>query len=91
MVLYDKGDPIEAVQVLGPWIRHVHIKDAIRTRQPGTWGREVPWGDGDVGPAEFVKALADAGFSGALAVEREAGDDRLGDIALAVSRLAATG
>jgi len=49
MILYDKGDPIEAVRTLGPWIKHLHVKDATRTEQPGTWGAEVPWGTGQVG------------------------------------------
>ena len=87
MILYDKGDPIEAVRVLGRWIRHVHIKDAVRTTQPGTWGREVPWGDGQVNPEAFLDALAEIGYQGVLAIEREAGDDRLADIKLAAERL----
>ncbi|MGD0263150.1 MAG: sugar phosphate isomerase/epimerase family protein, partial [Verrucomicrobiota bacterium] len=37
MILYDKGNPIAALRVLGPWIRQVHIKDARRTKAPGTW------------------------------------------------------
>jgi len=91
MILYDKGDPVEAVRVLAPWIKHVHIKDANRTTTPGTWGAEVPWGDGQVGVRAFLEALNEIGFDGALAVEREAGDDRVGDIRKAVERLAATG
>lgn len=87
MILYDKGDPIEAVQTLGSWIKHVHIKDAVKTKVPGTWGQEVPWGDGQVGTHDFLTALNQIGFSGALAVEREAGDDRVGDIKLAIERL----
>ena len=31
MLLYDKGDPIEALRLLGPWVRQVHIKDARKT------------------------------------------------------------
>jgi len=89
MILYDKGDPVEAVSVLGPWIRHVHVKDARRTRTPGTWGEEVPWGEGEVDHARFLRALAAAGFRGTLAVEREAGEDRAGDVKRAVERLAA--
>jgi len=91
MILYDKGNPVEAMRTLGPWIKHVHIKDAVRTRQPGTWGTEVPWGDGEVGAEPFLRALCDAGFSGTLAIEREGGNNRLGDIQLAAERLAATG
>ena len=91
MVLYDKGDPVAAVATLAPWIKHVHVKDAIRTKQPGTWGQEVPWGEGDVGADAFLKALRAIGFDGVLAVERECGDDRLGDIRLALERLVEAG
>jgi len=87
MILYDKGDPIEAVRVLSPWIKHIHIKDAIRTKEPGTWGLEVPWGEGQVGPEAFLSVLEEIGFEGTLAIEREAGDDRVGDVKLAADRL----
>jgi L-ribulose-5-phosphate 3-epimerase len=91
MILYDKGNPIEAVTVLAPWIKHIHIKDATRTLQPGTWGAEVPWGDGQVQPEAFLNALLDIGFDGALAIEREAGDNRFGDVKLAAERLSSLG
>jgi len=87
MILYDKGDPVEAVKVLGKWVRHIHIKDAIRTTKPGTWGTEVPWGGGEVMPERFLQVLKKIGFDGGLAIEREAGDDRLGDIRQAVEKL----
>jgi len=94
MILYDKGNPIAALRVLAPWIKHLHVKDATRTKEPGTWGAEVPWGSGEVGIVggevgivEFVRALEDIEFDGAMAIEREAGDERLGDIALAADRL----
>ncbi|MBN2137405.1 MAG: sugar phosphate isomerase/epimerase [Sedimentisphaerales bacterium] len=89
MILYDKGDPIEAMRVLAPWIKHLHVKDATRTKVPGTWGAEVPWGEGQVGIERFAAALEEIGFDGAMAIEREAGDDRVGDIALAAERLGA--
>jgi len=89
MILYDKGDPIEAVRVLSPWIRHLHVKDATRTQKPGTWGAEVPWGDGQVGIERFLGVLEEVGFDGAMAIEREAGDNRVGDIKLAIDRLTA--
>jgi sugar phosphate isomerase/epimerase len=88
MILYGKGDPIEAVWTLGDWIKHVHIKDAVRTQTPGVWGAEIAWPTGEVGGAEFLKALEGTGFAGALAIEREAGDDRLGDIKAAIEALA---
>jgi len=87
MILYDKGDPIEALHTLGPWIRHLHVKDATRTKQPGTWGAEVPWGKGEVGAKAFINALKEIGFKGAMAIEREAGNDRPADIKLAIEKL----
>jgi L-ribulose-5-phosphate 3-epimerase len=41
MLLYDMGDPIRAVEILGPDIRSVHAKDARRPKAPGQWGQEV--------------------------------------------------
>jgi sugar phosphate isomerase/epimerase len=87
MILYDKDEPCEAVRALAPWIKHTHIKDAIRTAEPGRWGMEVPWGQGEVGGENFLKALKEIGYEGTLAVEREWGDNRFDDIRLAVERL----
>ena len=88
MILYGKGDPIEAVHTLGPWIKHIHIKDGQPSDQPGvTWGMEVPWGTGRVGAAAFLDALEKVGYEGAVAIEREAGDDRFGDIKRAAEAL----
>jgi sugar phosphate isomerase/epimerase len=89
MILYNMGNPVEAVRVLAPWIRHLHIKDAIRTAQPGTWGQEVVWGTGQVGAECFLKTLREIGYKGVLSIEREAGQDRFGDIQKAVRHLSA--
>ena len=87
MILYGKGNPVEAVRTLAPWIRHVHLKDAVLTKKPGTWGTEVPWGDGEVDAPRFLAELKAAGYKGNFAIEREGGNDRAGDIALAAKRL----
>lgn len=87
MILYNKGVPVEAVRRIAPWIRHMHIKDAKYTKVPGTWGEEVPWGDGDVNAALMLKTLEEVGYSGAFAIEREGGSSRVADIALAARRM----
>lgn len=87
MVLYAKGRPREAVKILYPWIRQVHVKDACETKVPGTWGAEVAWGEGEVGGKTFLAELENLGYTGNYVVEREAGADRPGDIAKAVGRL----
>lgn len=73
MVLYDMGDPIRAIEILGPDIVHVHAKDARPPKTPGAWGEEVPLGEGVVGMERFLDALARVGFDGTIAVEREVG------------------
>src|SRR5919109_248348 len=74
MLLYDQGDPLRAVEILGPDIRSVHVKDAKRPRVPGTWGEEVPLGKGQANIKEFVRTLKRVGYRGPLCIEREVGD-----------------
>jgi L-ribulose-5-phosphate 3-epimerase len=80
MILYDKGDPIEALRTLGPWLKQCHIKDGRKTVQPGTWGDEVVAGTGEVDWSAFFRTLENVNFHGNLAIEREAGDQRVRDI-----------
>lgn len=49
--------------------------------------REVPLGEGNVPFDEYLSALEDIGYTGFLTIEREAGPDPEGDIALAVRYL----
>jgi L-ribulose-5-phosphate 3-epimerase len=83
MLLYDKGDPLRAVETLGPDIRSVHVKDANRPTTPGQWGEEVPLGQGQVNIQAFVQTLKKVGYRGPLCIEREVGDQeaRLRDLA----------
>jgi L-ribulose-5-phosphate 3-epimerase len=89
MLLYDKGDPIRAVEILGPDIRSVHVKDANRPPRPGVWGEEVPLGQGQVNIARFIQTLKKVGYRGPLCIEREVGNQqqRLADIAHGIRHL----
>jgi L-ribulose-5-phosphate 3-epimerase len=89
MILYDMGDPIRAVEILGPDIRSVHLKDARRPRARGQWGEEVPLGEGEVDLPRFLQALERVGYAGPFAIEREVGDQagRLRDVATGLARL----
>ena len=80
MILYDKGDPIAALRTLGRWIRAVHIKDARRTKVPGTWGEEVTVGTGEVDWKAFFATLRELNYTGDFVIEREAGNQRVADI-----------
>jgi L-ribulose-5-phosphate 3-epimerase len=89
MILYDEGDPIDAVKLLGPDIFHVHFKDATPPAAPGEWGTEVPLGEGHVGMASYLEVLAAVGYDGPLIVEREVGtqEQRVADIRQGVHTL----
>ncbi|MCF7669590.1 MAG: sugar phosphate isomerase/epimerase [Verrucomicrobia bacterium] len=87
MILYDKGDPIEALKLLGAKIHQCHIKDAIMTRVPDTLGEEVAVGTGEVDWRGFLDTLEELDFNGYLCIEREAGDSRLQDIGAACNHI----
>jgi sugar phosphate isomerase/epimerase len=91
MILYDKGNPIAALRMLGPWIRQVHIKDARRTKVPGTWGEEVAAGTGGVDWRAFLATLRELNYAGDLVIEREAGSQRVMDIRTAKEVVAGMG
>lgn len=74
VLLYEMGDPLRAVEILGPDIRTVHVKDAVPTKTPGTWGDEVPLGEGTVNIKKFLDTLKKVGYQGPLLIEREVGD-----------------
>ena len=72
MILYGSGEPIEALNKVGRYVRSVHCKDAKWAARPGEeWGREVPLGEGDVGMENFLRTLKQIGYTGPLTIERE--------------------
>lgn len=89
MLLYDMDDPIDALRLLAPQVRQTHIKDAKRPTVKEQWGDEVVVGTGEVDWVAFVKILAEADFDGGLIFEREAGDNRVGDITQGIQALTA--
>jgi sugar phosphate isomerase/epimerase len=89
MILYDMDDPTDALRQLMPHVQQVHVKDAKRTSVKGQWGEEVVVGTGEVDLVAFVRLLAEADFDGNYVFEREAGDDRVGDIQQGIVALTA--
>jgi sugar phosphate isomerase/epimerase len=72
-----------------PHVQQVHVKDANRTTVKGQWGEEVVVGTGQVDLVAFVRILAEADFDGSYIFEREAGDNRVGDVAQGIAALKA--
>ena len=76
----------EALDALMPYIVHTHAKDGFT--DPGKW-REAPLGEGDVPWPHYVARLRAADYKGAFTIEREAGEDPVGDVIKAVEFLRA--
>ena len=81
MLLYDKGDPIKALDVLGKYVIGVHCKDGKRPEREGGLGTEYPLGEGDVDIERFIQKLKEIGYTGPLTIEREiSGEQQTKDI-----------
>jgi len=80
MILYGKDRPVEALETLKDHVVSVHCKDGIWPAEEGELGSETPLGQGQVDIPAFVAKLREIGYQGPLTIEREAGDDRIGDI-----------
>jgi L-ribulose-5-phosphate 3-epimerase len=88
MILYGKGDPIDALRTLSQRVRQVHIKDALPSKAPGEWGEEVSVGEGAVDWRAFLEIAMRIDPPIDFVIEREAGKDRIGDIRQARNDLA---
>ncbi len=80
VILYGRGDPIEAMRALTPRIAQCHMKDAKASREGGEWGEEVCAGMGEVEWSDFFELLRGITPSVDLVIEREAGGSRVEDV-----------
>jgi sugar phosphate isomerase/epimerase len=80
LILYGSGDPVAALRALAPRVIQVHIKDALPAREEGSWGTEVPVGEGALDWAALLSALRGCPQVTTLVIERESGADRLADV-----------
>jgi sugar phosphate isomerase/epimerase len=80
MILYGMGDPVEAFDLLHEWVRQIHVKDAVKTKAPGTWGQEVAVGTGAVDWDALFAVVQKRGVDCDFVIEREAGGSRIDDV-----------
>lgn len=81
LILYGKGNPIDALDVIGGYVKNVHVKDGLYPASGEQLGREVLPGQGKVRCPEVIAALKNIGFDGDLIIEREiSGEQRGRDI-----------
>jgi L-ribulose-5-phosphate 3-epimerase len=88
LILYGKGNPIDALDVIGPYVRNIHVKDGMYPTNGDQLGHEVPVGQGRVRFPEFLRRLHEIGFTGELIIEREiSGEQQTRDIRKCVDDL----
>jgi len=88
LILYGKGNPVDAVGVLGQHIRAVHVKDGTYPTNTRGLGEEKVVGDGQVDFPRLLEALGAEGYDGTLCIECEfPGAEQDAAIRTAISRL----
>lgn len=81
LILYGKANPVDALDVIGKYVRGIHAKDGFYPTNGMALGEEVKVGDGKVNFPVFVNKLKEVGYKGALTIEREiSGDQQIKDI-----------
>lgn len=85
IILYGKGNPVDALDVFGKYVRNLHIKDGFYPEDGHKLGRHCPIGEGKVDFEKVITKLHELGFTGELVVEREiTGEQQAKDIMAAL-------
>jgi len=71
LILYGKGEPVGALDVIGQYVRGLHAKDGLYPTDPNSLGKEVPIGGGRVNFPEVIRRLRRLNYSGPITIERE--------------------
>ena len=81
LVMYGKANPVDALEVIGGYVRGVHAKDGMYPTNGRELGKEVKVGDGKANFPALLKGLKEHGYDGSLTIEREiTGEQQLIDI-----------
>ncbi|MBV8807447.1 MAG: sugar phosphate isomerase/epimerase [Acidobacteriaceae bacterium] len=71
LILYGKGDPVAALDVIGKYVRGLHAKDGLYPTDPKNLGEEVAIGKGKVDFPELMRKLHSLSYTGPITIERE--------------------
>lgn len=71
LLMYGKGNPVEALDILGKYILGVHGKDGLYPVDGTHLGEEKPLGEGLVNYPRFISKLKEIGYTGDITIERE--------------------
>jgi sugar phosphate isomerase/epimerase len=82
VILYGKGNPVDALDVFGKYVMDTHIKDGFFPTNGMFLGKECRAGDGKANiPTVVAKLISEYGYTGPFTIEREiSGDQQIADI-----------
>ncbi len=81
LILYGKANPVDAIEILAPYIQGIHAKDGLWPTNPKELGEEVPIGKGKVDFPRIIARLKEIRYEGAVTIEREiSGDKQIEDV-----------
>jgi sugar phosphate isomerase/epimerase len=81
LILYGKANPVDAIKILGPYVKAMHAKDGKWPTNPMELGQEVVIGKGEVDFTKVLSGLKAAGYKGAVTIEREtSGPQQIEDV-----------
>jgi len=81
LILYDKANPVDAIELLGPYVQGIHAKDGLFPTNPKELGKEVPIGKGKVDFPRIIERLKQLNYQGAVTIEREiSGPQQVADV-----------
>jgi L-ribulose-5-phosphate 3-epimerase len=81
LILYGKANPVDAIELLAPYIQGIHAKDGLWPTNPRELGKEVAIGQGKVDFPRIISRLKELNYRGAVTIEREtSGPQQMEDI-----------
>lgn len=88
LILYGKANPVDAIEILAPYVQGIHAKDGLWPTNPRELGREVPIGQGKVDFPKIIARLKQLNYQGAVTIEREiSGPEQIEDVRAAIAYL----
>ena len=81
LILYGKGNPVDALDVFGEYVFDIHAKDGCYPTNGRDLGVETKVGEGKVNFPAFIARLKEIGYDGYITIEREiSGEQQIKDI-----------
>jgi L-ribulose-5-phosphate 3-epimerase len=81
LILYDKANPVDALDILGPYVKNTHAKDGLYPTNPRDLGKEVEISHGKVDFPKIIARLRELNYQGPITIEREiSGPEQLASV-----------